>query len=150
MSAHHPLAKRLTAILTTSLVLLFIACGGGSSANTCNDSVACIGPDPSTLIDSAALLGSYSIRYTLRSNSCSNSAPQNVLNESYQVTSGIGYHGIPTLEVTSENGVNYSTFSTVGNTDGVSSFQAYETGEQKLVNFVAGMDCYEVLALTLS
>lgn len=128
-------------------VMLFTGCGGGGGSSECNDSVACIQPDPASVVDSAALLGAYDIRYELTSNTCLGSSPLQSLHEKYSAASGVGYHAIPTIEVTTDAGLELSGFSVVGNTDGATFFNVFGIGSHDLVNFIPGMDCVESVSL---
>ena len=123
-------------------------CGGSGGSDECNDSVACIQPDPESIVDSTALLGSYEINYALTSSSCAGASPLQQLRERYLVTSGVGYHGISTIEVSSDTGPDYQTFSTVGNTDGKTYFNVSEIGDQELLNFISGLRCSESISLS--
>lgn len=127
--------------------LLTAGCGGGGGEDVCNDSVACIQPDPALTIDSTALVGTYDVPYALQSNSCEGASPLPQLRERYEVTTGFGYHGIPTIDVASNTGVIYYDFSSVGNTDGATYFDAFQVGQQELTNFRPGLDCVETLSL---
>lgn len=131
-----------------AILLCVAGCGGGGGEDVCNDSVACIQPDPALTVDSTALVGTYDVPYLLQSNSCEGASPLPQLQERYEVTTGFGYHGIPTIDVASNTGVSYYDFSSVGNTDGVTYFDAFQIGQQQLANFRPGMDCVETITLT--
>ncbi len=131
------------------VILALAGCGGGGGGDdVCNDSVACIQPDPALSVDSTALVGTYDVPYVLQSNSCEGASPLAKLHESYEVTTGFGYHGIPTIDVASNTGLSYYDFSTVGNTDGATFFDAFQIGGQQLANFRPGLDCSEEISLT--
>jgi len=131
-------------------LLLLTECGGGGGSDECNDSVACIGPNPETDIDATAILGSYDINYSLASNSCVGASPLRNLHETYVATSGFGYHAIPTVDVASNTGLSYQNYSSANNTDGQTFLTVYEIGSQNLVNFLSGMDCVEEIGLSFT
>ena len=140
-----------TLIVLAIIVSFIFGCGGsGGTAEECNNSVACIGPDPEFTVDSSALLGLYSTSITLRTNSCEGASPLAQLSESYLVTSGLGYHAIPTIDVSSSTGAQFQNFSSVGNTDGVSYFKVFQVGSQELLDFVPNMVCSESISLNFS
>lgn len=142
---------RLKRIPVAVAAIVALGCGGGGGSDTCNDSVACIQPDPASLVDSAALIGSYDIQYSLASNSCPGAAPLSSLREQYSASSGVGYHGAPTIEVSSSNGIPYLAYSTIDNTDGKTFFRAVEDfgGQHELPNFLPGLKCTETISLSL-
>lgn len=128
-------------------LIILTGCGGGGGNDECNDSVACIQPDPNSLVDSTALLGSYNMSYSISSNSCAGTSPLRTVHEIYSATSGVGYHGIPTIELSSNTGRIYSGNSADNNTDGKTFFSAAEIGSTSLVNFLPNMDCVESITL---
>lgn len=132
------------------LTLAIMSCGGGSGEDQCNNSVACIQPDPETTIDARELLGTYDVNYKISSNTCSKAFPLKTLHEIYNVTSGSGYHAFPTIEVAGNNGISYQTFSTEGNTDGKIFFNVTEISEHNLPDFQVGMNCSESISLYFS
>lgn len=139
---------RTSALLIVSVIGI-IGCSGGGGSDECKDSVRCIGPDPATIVESSDVLGMYDIQYNLSSNTCTGSAPLKLLHEQYNATSGFGYHGYPTIEVSSSTGAAFSAYSSVENTDGKTYFSnANEFGVRELTNFISGMTCSEYVTLS--
>ncbi len=129
------------------LILFFSvsACGGGG--DECNDSVACITPDPDQLVDATPFFGQYKVSYDLSENTCegSNVLPQ--LEENYSVSSGTGYHGLPLILATSDVGISYSSPASKDTSDGISYFQVFQEGTRTLDNLIAGLACEESIQL---
>lgn len=130
-------------LVLISLVLLTAAtgCGGGGGDD---DPVVIEGP--SVVFDPSVFNGTYSVAYQLKQNDCPTSAPLQSLNEVYTVTDGIGFRGIPTSEVSANNGLTYTGFSTEGNSDGVTFFTV-QGDLHALPNFVPGFECDESISI---
>ena len=132
-------------------LLLFVsigACGGGGGDDDeCNDSVACIAPDPDLSIDPASFFGEYKVSYSLSYNTCEGSGVLSKLKENYLVNGDSGYHGIPLIVATSDVGISYSSFATKDISDGVSYFQVFQDGTSTLFDLIPGLTCEESIQL---
>jgi hypothetical protein len=144
--------SKFTLLIAATLVLL--ACGGGRGSvedEGCNDSVACIQPDPDKIVDSTNLNGLYRIKFNLSLNTCPNKNLLRLLSESFDSNDGVGYHGHPTIEMQSSFGVLYSGYASVENTDGKTYFSNIQSITRVMLDeFISGMTCDEELTLHLA
>ncbi len=139
--------NNLVCLALWTLLFAAIGCGGGGHHDDTPESIGDL-TLPSTLFDPTVFNGIYSISYTLVTKTCRNSSPLAVLSETYTVTSGTGFRGLPVNNVTADNGLGFVGYSTDSNTDGVSFFTAAEDGgPHNLPNFVAGYACNETISL---
>lgn len=127
--------------------LLVTSCGGGGGDDVCNDSVACIAPDPDILVDTTPFLGVYKTDFYLASNTCEKSAAVDKFSETYTVMEGVGYHGFPLFSVASDTGLTFVSTATKDVSDGESYFQTFQEGTRTLSNFIPGLTCEESINL---
>lgn len=143
--AAHVRAVIFSVLLLSALNL--VGCGGGGGGDSENDDVGDLPlPPAEDIYDPTVFNGTYAVSYRLVSNDCPSGSPLANLDESFTVTSDVGFRGLPINRVVLSTRLELIGYTTKGNSDGATFFTA-ASDLNDLPEFVEDAACQEALKL---